>query len=91
MTTSFHGTVFPTIFRKPVWVIKNGGMFGDDDRVKTLIKELGIEERLIPIEYREYFNYMKMVDYSYYEEELPILRNKAIQYLKDSLDTTNEE
>ena len=33
---------------------------------------------------------MKMVDYSYYEEELPILRNKAIQYLKDSLDTTNE-
>ena len=91
MTTSFHGTVFPTIFRKPVWVIKNGGMFGDDDRVKTLIKELGIEERLIPIEYRESFNYMKMVDYSYYEEELPILRNKAIQYLKDSLDTTNEE
>lgn len=91
MTTSFHGTVFSTIFRKRVWVIKNGGMFGDDDRVKTLIKELGIEDRLIPIEYKEYFNYMKMVDYSYYNKELPILQNMAIQYLKDSLDTTNEE
>lgn len=91
MTTSFHGTVFPTIFRKRVWVIKNGGMFGDDDRVKTLIKELGIEDRLIPIEYKEYFNYMKMVDYSYYDKELPILQNMAIQFLKDSLDTTNEE
>ncbi len=91
MTTSFHGTVFPTIFRKRVWVIKNGGMFGDDDRVKTLINELGIEDRLIPIEYKEYFNYMKMVDYSYYDKELPILQNMAIQFLKDSLDTTNEE
>ena len=91
MTTSFHGTVFPTIFRKRVWVIKNGGMFGDDDRVKTLINELGIEDRLIPIEYKEYFNYMKMVDYSYYDKELPILQNMAIQFLRDSLDTTNEE
>ena len=85
MTTSFHGTIFPTIFRKPVWVIKNGGMFGDDDRVKTLIRELDIDDRLIPIEFNEEFNYLKPVDYSGYERNLPVLRDKALKYLKESL------
>lgn len=91
MTTSFHGTVFPTIFRKPVWVIKNGGMFGDDDRVKTLIDELGIEDRLIPIGFKEDFDYMQPVDYSGYEQDLPVLRDQAINYLKESLALSDEE
>lgn len=91
MTTSFHGTVFPTIFRKRVWVIKNGGMFGDDDRVKTLIGQLGIEERLIPIAFHDDFDYMKPVDYSYYEKKLPLLQDEAINYLKESLASADEE
>lgn len=36
-TTSFHGTVFSSIYQKSFWTIKNGGMFGDDDRVKLLL------------------------------------------------------
>lgn len=91
MTTSFHGTVFPTIFRKQVWVIKNGGMFGDDDRVKTLIEQLGIEDRLIPIAFDSNFDYMKPVDYVFYEKTLPVLKEEAVNYLKESLALADEE
>ena len=42
ITTSYHGTIFSSIYRKNFWVIKNGQMFGDDDRVATLIDQLSI-------------------------------------------------
>lgn len=84
-TTSFHGTVFSTIFRKNFYTIMNGGMYGDDDRVMTLVKELGIEDRLIPYNFDTKFDYMKNVDYTKYDKNLPILKKKSINYLKDSL------
>ena len=48
VTTSFHGTVFSTIYRRPFWTVKNGGMYHDDDRVLTLLEALGLEDRLVP-------------------------------------------
>ena len=33
ITTSFHGTIFSTIYKKNFWTIKNGDMYGTDDRV----------------------------------------------------------
>lgn len=69
ITTSFHGTVFSTIYRKKFWVIKNGGMYGNDDRVKTLLSDLAITDRLIELPFDEKFNYMKSVDYSEYEKD----------------------
>ena len=48
VTTSFHGTVFSTIYRRPFWTVKNGGMYHDDDRVLTLLEALGLRDRLVP-------------------------------------------
>ena len=48
VTTSFHGTVFSTIYRRPFWTVKNGGMYHDDDRVLTLLEALGLQDRLVP-------------------------------------------
>ena len=91
ITTSFHGTVFSTIFRKKFWTIKNGGMFGDDDRVKTLIEQLCVEDRLIAAKFDNDFNYLASVNYKDYEEKLPILQSKSIKYLKESLENINEK
>lgn len=81
ITTSFHGTIFSTIYRKKFWTIKNGGMFGDDDRVKTLIKQLGIEEQLIPIQFDDDFDYLQATDYHQYDHNLPILQSKSKDFL----------
>ena len=81
ITTSFHGTIFSTIYQKKFWIIKNGEMFGDDDRVKTLVEQLNINNRLIPMKFDEKFNYMSDVNYKIYRERLDELKNKSIKIL----------
>lgn len=84
-TTSFHGSVFSTIYRKNFFVLKNGGMYGDDDRVKTLLESLFLMERLIPYKFDEKFDYLKSVDYVQYETNLKKLQTKAIEYIDKNI------
>lgn len=85
ITTSFHGTIFSTIYKKNFWTIKNGDMFGDDDRVKTLIEQLGITDRLISMDFNKDFDYMKVTDYKQYKQELPKLQEKSANFLLGAL------
>lgn len=85
ITTSFHGTVFSSIFGKKFWTVKNGGMFGDDDRVKTLMHLLDLEDRMIPIMFNPEFDYLKEKDYTEYKVLLSQEREKSYFYLKDAL------
>ena len=91
LTTSYHGTIFSTIYRKKFIVIKNGGMYGDDDRVKTLLEQIKMEDRLIPYEFDDNYNYLDDVDYSNYDKYLPKLKDKSMKYLKDSIVGDNNE
>lgn len=86
ITTSFHGSIFSTIFKKNFWVIKNGNMFGSDDRVLTLVKQLDIEDRLIPIEFDDDFNYMQNINYENYEANLRELKESSQEYLLAALE-----
>lgn len=85
MTTSFHGTIFSSVFKKKFWVIKNGGMFSSDDRVLTMTDILNLSDRIIPIQYDETFDYAKPKDYSDYEILLQKERKKSIEYLSKAL------
>lgn len=85
MTTSYHGTIFSTIYRKKFITIKNGGMYGDDDRVSTLLKQIKMEDRLIPYNYDDNYNYLEDIDYKEYEKELKRLRKKSIEFLEKNL------
>ena len=87
ITTSYHGAIFSTIFRKKIYVIKNGGMYGDDDRVKTLLESIRMSERLISCEYRDDYDYLQTVNYEIYEQELERLRKKAYDYLVKNVKT----
>lgn len=90
MTTSFHGTIFSSIYKKNFWILKNGGMFEDDDRVKTLIEQLSLEDRLILPDYDEKFDYLKKCDYEKYDINLPVLRELSKQYLADALNSKKD-
>lgn len=85
-TTSFHGTIFSTVYRKPFWTVKNGGMFGDDDRVLTLASSLGIEGRLCPIAFDDDCDYLSTPDWTAYEDALTKEREKSISWLSSVLD-----
>lgn len=85
ITTSFHGTIFSTIYQKRFITVKNGGMYGDDDRVITLLSQLGIMEQLIPPVFDDTFDYLKEVDYTEYHKNLKKLKKESLDYLKESL------
>lgn len=85
LTTSYHGTIFSTIYRKKFFTIKNGGMFGDDDRVKTLLDQIDMKDNLISYNFDEDFDYLKDINYSNYDKEVPLLKKKSIEYLKNNL------
>lgn len=85
LTTSFHGTIFSTIYNKKFITIKNGGMYGDDDRVITLLNQLEMMDRLIPHIFDENFDYMKDIDYSKYNENVNKLSKISEDYLRKSL------
>lgn len=90
ITTSFHGTVFSSIYRKKFWVVKNGGMYENDDRVMTLLTDLSITDRLIELPFDEQFDYMKPVDYINYDKKIKDLKNKSQMFLKDALENCDE-
>lgn len=85
VTTSFHGTIFSTICKKKFWILKNGGMYGDDDRVITLINQLKISDRLIEPTFDDNFDYLSDVNYSKYDINLKKLQKQSLDYLIASL------
>lgn len=90
-TTSFHGAIFSTQYRKKFWVLKVGGMKGDDDRVFTLLSQLNLVDRFLdPNNYDEEIIF-KDINYADYENRLLELRKKSILFLKNSLGNQNEE
>lgn len=85
ITTSYHGTIFSTIYKKDFITVKNGGMYGDDDRVITLLKQLNMMEQLIPFDYDDEFDYLKKVDYSNYEKNIKNIKEKSINYIDKNI------
>ena len=91
LTTSFHGTIFSTMYRKNFYVLKNGGMFECDDRVATLVKKLSLEDRFISYKFDKEFNYMQDVNYNEYDANLAIYRQESEKFLKESIGLSNEK
>lgn len=89
-TTSFHGTIFSTIFKKVFFTLKNGGMYGDDDRVRTLLKQLHMENRLLEPNYDSDIDFLKQIDYSNYDLDLTKLRERAFNYIEKNIGEINE-
>lgn len=90
ITTSFHGTIFSTIYQKRFFTIKNGEMFGDDDRVKTLIDNLALNDRLISSEFDEKFNYLSKIDFTDVNKKIAFLQLNTKEFFKKALGDFDE-
>lgn len=80
-TTSFHGAIFSTIYKKNFWVLKVGGMQGDDDRVFTLLKTLGLLDRFLELNKLDSYDVMTLPDYKNFENNIESIRESSLKYL----------
>lgn len=85
ITTSYHGTIFSTIYRKKFMTLKNGGMYGDDDRVLTLLEQLNMKHKLIEPLFDNNIDYLTDVDYSDYNIKIESLKKDAEKYIKENI------
>lgn len=88
ISSSFHGTIFSTLFEVPFFAI-NGIK---DYRISTLLKKLDLQERSIDIEnYNEKCFKYKKINFDKARDELEKERKKSTEYLMKALDIKREE
>lgn len=80
VTSSFHGTAFSLIFNKQFWVIGAGD--GRDSRIRTLLTNLGLGNRLV---LSEDILLPEIIDYVEPNRQLEALRTKSVNFLKHNL------
>ncbi|GLP96768.1 polysaccharide pyruvyl transferase family protein [Paraferrimonas sedimenticola] len=85
ITTSFHGSIFSTVFRKNFWAITFKGTNKDDDRIRVLFDQLNMSERLIYIEEHKQHDLLEPVNYDGFDELMNDFRRPAMKYLANSL------
>ncbi len=85
LTTSFHGAIFSTQYRKKFWVLKVGGMKKDDDRVYTLLDQVGLKNRFLDLDNYNINSLFEEVNYKEYEEKLINLRRKSMEFLDENI------
>ncbi|MDU0808908.1 polysaccharide pyruvyl transferase family protein [Aquirufa regiilacus] len=80
LCSSFHGTVFSTLFKVPFYSILMGD--GKDSRSISLLKSLNLSDRAIS--YNDEVVY-KPIDWSKVDEKRERIKQASINYLSDSL------
>lgn len=85
ITTSFHGSIFASIFRKNFWTVTYRETNKDDDRVKTLLSQLDFPERLIYLEDYENYDLLEDMDYSCYDDNIRKFRAKSFDFLDKAI------
>jgi hypothetical protein len=83
ITTSFHGTVFSMIFKKPFYTIKVGDR---DTRVISLLNSLELSDRFLSENDSLLFS---EIDYTNVDSKLEILRQESVSFIQNALLTEN--
>lgn len=84
ITTSFHGTIFATIFKKNFWTITFKETNPDDDRISSLLTQLNMSNRRIYIEDYHKYDLFEPVNYENYYNDLRVLKDNSTNYLKNA-------
>lgn len=85
-TTSFHGTIFSTIYKKNFWILKRGGMNGDDDRVKTLVEQMNLSHRFLEPNNYDMKTILEPIDYLNLSQTIEKRKQDSIKFLKNALE-----
>ena len=86
LSNSFHGTVFSTIFEKNFWFLYGSIQDPTDDRALTLVKQMGIEDRILKLEDIDKCDFYEKPNYNDVKIKLEKLRKDAFDYLNRSIE-----
>lgn len=87
ITNTFHGTVFAIIFKKNFLVYLQGGSTAkQNERIYSLLKTYKLEDRLIHNLDSIEKQMKKKIDWDHVDSIIRIKREKALEYLKKSLE-----
>lgn len=84
-TTSFHGTVFSTVFEKKFWFVKSDMHNKNDDRATYLLNQLGLIDKFKTIDDLRDIALLQEVDYRESRKRIDALKRESIQFLRKSL------
>lgn len=84
ITNSFHGTVFSILFEKEVYVETKTEKY-ENDRVINLLDSVGIKGREVK---KQRWNGLEknLIDWERVKNNIEIMREESINFIKDSLD-----
>lgn len=83
VTSSFHGTAFSILYRRPFYVVDLHSLRGgSNERLKTLLSLFHLEERYIPEEWNAVF---QKIDYTDINTQLESVRGESQKFLLDNL------
>lgn len=87
LSSSFHGTVFSAIYRKPFYVVRGtyNGKINNDDRLTTFLEKFNLEDRQVNINNVDKINDFISIDYSNSEKLIEEAKEKSINYLARAL------
>lgn len=81
VTTSFHGTIFSWLHRKRFWTMTHAESNSDDDRIASLLQQIGLPERLLSLD--DCLDFDPLAPVNYAEDE--VLKSKLMKQAKEYL------
>lgn len=81
LTTSFHGTVFSTIFEKTFWYLNSSMHSKDDDRASYLLDQLALTNRLISLEAASSINMLEEPCFDESRIQIENLKDRSFAFL----------
>lgn len=84
-TTSFHGTVFSSLFEKKFWFVNSDMHNENDDRATYLLSQLDLIHRFRTIADLYEINLLDNISFTESQKRIYELRHKSLEYLSDAL------
>lgn len=87
VTDSFHGTVFSLLFEREFLALENpvGGPERNLDRITTLLKRVGLSNRLVRIGEELSAPLTEKIEYSFVKSEIASEREKSLAWIKNAI------
>lgn len=86
ITNSFHATAFSIIFHKQFFTRISSGNDSRNDRMLSLLKQLGLENRTFTDETASRIDFSQKIDYEAVETKLQQLILSSKKFLRDSIE-----
>lgn len=93
-TDSFHGTVFSLIYEKKFYTFMRFSgteTLSTNSRIKTLLKKLGAEDRLITKDFDLDTLFKQNIDFNRIQTRLESFRNESLEYLTKALEKSKND